>query len=815
MTDLGWRRSHNRILMVCAWWLMCPLLAGRLAAADPQNFIRPLQEDAELTDVTFVDAQHGWAVGDWGTIWQTADGGQHWESQAAGVGCRLESVQFLDSQNGWAVGGMNHPYSQTTSGVLLRTHDGGRNWQRDTSLMLPALKRIKFFNAGRGWALAQASPLFATGLFSTDNGGRSWTPQCGTAIESWAVGDFGDPGTGILAGRSGALGVVRHGGIEDRPSPAGLRNMRRIKLSGPTSGWLVGDGGLVLTTADLGQSWQPPPGNPAQIVGNDFDWQALEVRGSNCWIAGSPGTRVLYSGDGGRNWQSFATGQNAPLAAMTFVDDKHGWAVGELGVILRTTDGGRSWQRQRSTAKRAALLAFFSEPGNAPLELFARVSGNEGFLSAVRFINRADVETHSQATESLAERGHAAVAAVGASSVKTAWAFPIRQPGVAVSAEQLVATWDRLNEGHALERLEAYLVREIRCWRPEVIVTHAASPRGDDPLGHTINQIVLRAAEQAADPLRFPEQLTQQGLQPWQPRKVLGCLTGGQLGTINLTSSQLAPRLGCSLAEAADTARALLLDSYTPAPATIGFQLLVDHVPQGAGAQDIMSGITLYPGGDARRLLGDPADSTNDLMRRVAQKHRSLQAILVHLGKRGQDADRVLGQICELTRDLDARSGGELLYQLAQHYQRNGRWDLAAETFELLVTRYPDHLLAEPAYVWLLQCATSSEIAWQMQRRHETGNPEPNQPAAPALGALAASPTRSESACRPRGPAAATGPRQPRTARGADRPVHRATLHGFVLRADRAVPAGRGFERQRPRPASRKDRADLFARPAP
>ncbi|HEX4148832.1 MAG TPA: YCF48-related protein, partial [Pirellulales bacterium] len=594
-----------------------------------------------MTDVAFVDAEHGWAVGDWGTIWQTTDGGARWELQASGVGCRLESVQFVDAQNGWAAGGLNHPYSQTTHGVLLRTHDGGRTWQRDNNLMLPALKRVKFFNAGRGWALGQSSPLFATGLFSTDDAGRSWAPQCGTSIQSWSTGDFLDATTGMVASRSGSLGAAQRGAIEEQPSPGGLRNVRRIKFSGPKSGWLVGDGGLILTTADRGRSWQPPASGPAQMVGTDFDFQALEVRDAKCWIAGSPGTRVMYTGDGGQSWQAFATGQNAPLTAISFVDEQHGWAVGELGVILRTSDGGRTWQRQRSTAKRAALLAFFSEPANVPLELIARVSGNEGFLSAVRFVNRLDVETHTQSTDSLAERGHAALAAVGASSARTAWAFPIRQPGVAISAEQLVATWDRIHNGQGLQRLEAYLVREIRCWRPEVIVTHAASPRGDDLLGHTINQVVLRAAEQAADAQRFPEQITQLGLEPWQPRKVLGALPEGQLGTINLTSSQLAPRLGCSLADAADTARALLFDSYTGAPATIGFQLLVDHVPQGAGAQDIMSGITLYPGGEARRLLGDAADATNDLMRRVAQKHRSLQAILVHLGKRGQDTQRV------------------------------------------------------------------------------------------------------------------------------------------------------------------------------
>ena len=29
---------------------------------------------------------------------------------------------------------------------------------------------------------------------------------------------------------------------------------------------------------------------------------------------------------------------------MLFVDDKQGWAVGALGTILTTNDGGRSWQ---------------------------------------------------------------------------------------------------------------------------------------------------------------------------------------------------------------------------------------------------------------------------------------------------------------------------------------------------------------------------------------------------------------------------------------------------------------------------------------
>ena len=85
--------------------------------------------DACLNDVTFVDPRRGWAVGDCGAIWHTADG-EHWEQQASGVDCRLKSVQFLDADNGWAAGGFTLPYTHISCGVMLRTVDGGKHWTR-------------------------------------------------------------------------------------------------------------------------------------------------------------------------------------------------------------------------------------------------------------------------------------------------------------------------------------------------------------------------------------------------------------------------------------------------------------------------------------------------------------------------------------------------------------------------------------------------------------------------------------------------------------------------------------------------------------
>ena len=82
--------------------------------------------------------------------------------------------------------------------------------------------------------------------------------------------------------------------------PTGLASVRQIQFTGPRVGWLVGDGGLVRTTADGGQTWQAPPTEIPAEVRRTFDFCAVAVRGSQVWIAGSPGNRVFHSADWGR-----------------------------------------------------------------------------------------------------------------------------------------------------------------------------------------------------------------------------------------------------------------------------------------------------------------------------------------------------------------------------------------------------------------------------------------------------------------------------------------------------------------------------------
>jgi len=674
-----------------------------------------MRADARLHDVCFVSPSLGWAVGDRGTIWHTGDGGRHWSLQRPGVACPLYSVWFLDQRVGWAAGGFSRPYRHGSSGVLLSTEDGGRTWKQTAKSVLPKIRKIRFFDRKTGFALGDASALFPSGVFVTTTGGRDWRPLHGAHSAGWTTGDLTDPTTGALAGRRGAVAALRRGTIDSGRSPDfGLRTLRRLQLLRPTWGWLIGDGALLMLTGDLGMTWQSTPGELPEGVRQNFDFAALAVRGPKCWVAGSPGTRVLQTENAGRNWTAYPTGCNVPIHAITFVDERRGWAVGALGTILATEDGGHSWRRQRAGGSRAALVCIFSRPEDVPLELLAQLSGNDGYLGVVEVLNRRDLDGAPRRGAAPEDRLQEAIARLGGSDAAVAWRFPLRQAGLELGDRAIVEFWDRANDGRGLEMLQAQLVRQIRLWRPEVMVTHGPSPTGDDPRGHLVNQAVLEAVGRAADPTSHIDQITQAGLEPWQVKKVYGASAAD--ATITVSGAQLAERLGQSLGQLAADARGLLEEQFTPGPAALGFRLMLDRTDRHGAKDDFFSRIVLEPGGPARRNLLGPPPGDLATLEQLARKQRNIRAILRRSENDTLGGRQLLATTGELTRGMDARSAGRVLYHLARQYHQHGQWPLAAETLELLADRYPEHPLSGEALAWLVQYYAGTEAAWRVQR---------------------------------------------------------------------------------------------------
>ncbi len=710
-------RTAAPIAFICGWLIASALCWCETSrAADPVAL--SFLEDAELTSVCFTNPDRGWAVGDRGVIWHTRDGGRNWKLQNTTFQCRWEAVQFLDDNNGWVVGAITQPYSQWTKSVLLKTRNGGETWTEVRTDTLPGLRGVKFFDAKNGWIWGDSSGLYPSGIFRTHDGGQTWTPISKGNTTGWIAGDFRDPRSGAVAGLAGELGLVT--GVEIRPSRTtdlGLRYLRRMKLGSATDGWLIGDGGLALATNDSGFTWTAPA-SALPSAATHFDFRALATYGTHCWIAGAPGTFVFHSPDNGQTWRQQKTDQWAPLRALTFLDENRGWAVGALGTILHTRDGGQTWRPQRNGGTRAALLAIFSQPQRVPFEVLAASAGNDGFLSICEILGRQDRDGQSAANTSLPRRTHEALVAIGASGSDSSWQFPLRSSTQNnatnnQSAESILAYWNEFSDGQAARNAIAHLVRRIRTWRPEVILTEDVSPRGDNPLAHLTNQLVLTAVQQAADATFASEQISHAGLEAWKVKKVYSVQPNGRSGAVTLSAGQWAPRLGGSIGEYAQRGSGLVLNEYERGPAQFSLSLLLDHLPQQTGRRELFSGIPLSPGGEARRDLPEVTLDNLDALSRAAQKRHNVQQLLSQADNNDPASSGWLGQIDDLTKGLSGQSAGEVLYQLAQKYQQAGRSQAANDALQMLLDRHPNHPLADRAAVLLIQQAISSEIAWR------------------------------------------------------------------------------------------------------
>ncbi len=458
--------------------------------------------------------------------------------------------------------------------MVLTSRDGGLNWQREP-VLLPALRKIRFLTQRQGWAIGCPSAMFPVGVFLTRDAGRSWQPLCSRGASRLLTGDFFDGHNAILGGAVGLTATIGEGDFS-RNHHAGvvLQGINGMQVVPPGYGWLVGDGGWIALTGNRGNSWRPPLGTlpPGTAL---FDFSALAVRGAKCWIAGSPGSRVFFTPDAGRTWSAFPTGTTVPLRAVTFVDDLHGWAVGQLGLILASNDGGRTWRRQRSGGARAAAMAVAGVSQDLPLELLARICKDQGYLGVAEVLGRTDLETGPRGDVSAADRLHQAMLLLGACAGETAWGFPIRQPELLLPTQTTIEGWNRVGHplaghGHGADALLAHVVRQIRTWRPSVILLPAG--RGADGLAQIVEQTVVAAVKLAGDPTFMADQFGPAGCEPWNVERVFLVSDTKTTGKITVAADDWSSRLGQTWADAALPARALLDGDYQDGPAMVSVE---------------------------------------------------------------------------------------------------------------------------------------------------------------------------------------------------------------------------------------------------
>ncbi|HEY5753141.1 MAG TPA: P-loop NTPase fold protein, partial [Chthoniobacterales bacterium] len=200
-------------------------------------------------------------------------------------------------------------YAVTAAGEIIGTRDGAKTWRL---LRPPRAQRVRFSDEKYGIAITES------GLSSTSDGGRTWQPTS-------------EPG----------------------------QRLSNIILAGGFSGIAVGSGIFEIGEGKTG----PILSRPLEIAAlkrPDAVFLGITKAGENFVACGEDGT--IARSVGTRSWQALPSGVDVVLNDILFTSDAAGWAVGDGGIVLVTTDGGNTWQKQTSGTGATLNAVFFPTP---------------------------------------------------------------------------------------------------------------------------------------------------------------------------------------------------------------------------------------------------------------------------------------------------------------------------------------------------------------------------------------------------------------------------------------------------------------------
>ena len=178
-----------------------------------------------------------------------------------------------------------------------------------------------------------------------------WTPQRSGIDEGLLLGvDFLDATRGWVVGENGTILATADGGETwDRQSSGSAAELNAVAFADPSHGWTAGNdqsgAGTVLSTVDGGGTWS------AQVTGASFLCDLAFPDHIHGWVVGGNGT-ILATADSGKTWNAQRSKSTESLLGVTFVDAAHGWAVGvdnetQTGIVVATTNGGETWNTKR------------------------------------------------------------------------------------------------------------------------------------------------------------------------------------------------------------------------------------------------------------------------------------------------------------------------------------------------------------------------------------------------------------------------------------------------------------------------------------
>lgn len=259
------------------------------------------------------------------------------------------------------------------------------------------LESLHFRDSENGWIVGQKGTVLVTA-----NGGRNWQGRPNRVIwQNLNAVAFPDPLRGWVAGKLGAISATVDGGLnweqQTQPMEEEVTDLEMLDLQ---HGLACGAGGHIWRTED-GKTWE------VVQTGAGRHLRALSLLDAkNAWIVGDAGT-LLKTSDGGRGWEAVRTPEPEHFTDVHFNDLQTGWLVSSQQ-ILRTTDGGASWLTWKNqyyedtirgiwmlskqngwavggTSEENTSLFFQTSDGGATWERFVKKGVGFNFLNKVQF----------------------------------------------------------------------------------------------------------------------------------------------------------------------------------------------------------------------------------------------------------------------------------------------------------------------------------------------------------------------------------------------------------------------------------------------
>jgi photosystem II stability/assembly factor-like uncharacterized protein len=360
------------------------LAAGALAAtAVNATAAKAPAAPAEVTGFAAAGPDDGWAIAS-GAVWHTGTAGATWQLQWQGRGNPVW-VTATDSAHAWVLVACHSSCGRE----LLGTSDGGARW-RVLATLPASVNRVQFGNDHVGVAtsdacLANVSLNRCPGsLLVSQDGGTRWKVALTAAAPVFA--------TVNAAGQLWAAATVMGGGMNSvnarfaTSTDGGARWQRLGQVSG--LGTLYPDVQMTLQLGAGGQlAWASIYDDltcamggcsvaDLLAAGNGGRWGVvnlpdrypdeclpIEIALSAGWFAASrngaacsPPLGLVYT-HGPSGWSERPPWALTGITSLTAVSPEVAYAIGDQGVLSRTTDGGQHWTQVLPAPVPTGVLA--------------------------------------------------------------------------------------------------------------------------------------------------------------------------------------------------------------------------------------------------------------------------------------------------------------------------------------------------------------------------------------------------------------------------------------------------------------------------